>query len=139
MGFQNAKSDFSLFIQHTSTSIRLVLVHVDDILITDSDSIAVQHLIASPWYLRLLYAYWYAFVSSKVSIPFNPTEVYLQALKRFLQYLKGTTLFGLQLSKSSIFVRFSDRASCLDDRKSTDSYCVFLDDNLVSWHFGNRK
>lgn len=47
-GFQASKSDTSLFIKHVGGDILLILVYVDDILITDSNSklleVVIQHL-----------------------------------------------------------------------------------------------
>uniref|UniRef100_A0A803NRU8 Integrase catalytic domain-containing protein n=1 Tax=Cannabis sativa TaxID=3483 RepID=A0A803NRU8_CANSA len=44
-GFQSSKSDQSLFIKHTASSITLILVYVDDISITGSDSSLISTLI----------------------------------------------------------------------------------------------
>lgn len=51
--FQVCKSDNSLYIQHLGTHITLVLVHVDDIIITGSSSTLVEGLIK---YLRTQFA-----------------------------------------------------------------------------------
>ncbi|KAH9661600.1 retrovirus-related pol polyprotein from transposon RE1 [Citrus sinensis] len=44
-GFKNSKSDNSLFFQRTQGHLLLVLVYVDDIIVTGSDSIQIQQVI----------------------------------------------------------------------------------------------
>jgi hypothetical protein len=67
----------------------------------------------------------------------DPREPHLAALKRILHYVRGTLHLGLLLrpSTSTDLVVYTDAdwAGCPDTRKSTSSYVVFLDDNLVSW------
>ncbi|KAK4364469.1 hypothetical protein RND71_015827 [Anisodus tanguticus] len=64
-------------------------------------------------------------------------EKHMGALKRIMWYVKGTLHFGLHLYKSSISRLSSytdaDWGGCLDTRRSTSGYCVFLGNNLVSW------
>lgn len=45
-GFTRTRSDSSLFIRYTSTSILYILVYVDDIIVTGNDSVAVFDFIA---------------------------------------------------------------------------------------------
>uniref|UniRef100_A0A2N9HWG7 Reverse transcriptase Ty1/copia-type domain-containing protein n=1 Tax=Fagus sylvatica TaxID=28930 RepID=A0A2N9HWG7_FAGSY len=47
LGFHSSKSDSSLFICHTSTVKIYVLIYVDDIIITSSSSVAIDHLLSS--------------------------------------------------------------------------------------------
>lgn len=67
----------------------------------------------------------------------KPSKLHWQAVKRILRYLKHTVSHGLLLTRSNISTleAFSDAdwAGCLDDRKSTGGYCVFLGSNLISW------
>ncbi|GKE99114.1 ribonuclease H-like domain-containing protein [Tanacetum coccineum] len=62
----------------------------------------------------------------------DPREPHLNAMKRVLRYLRGTTDLGLQLFRSttSQLIAYSDWASCPATRRSTSGYCVFLGDNL---------
>lgn len=66
-----------------------------------------------------------------------PTISHWMAVKQILRYLKFTPNIGLKLCKSlSLLVSaFSDAdwANCLDDRRSTGGFSVFLGRNLVSW------
>ena len=66
-----------------------------------------------------------------------PTTVHWSAVKRILRYVKGTTNLGLQIrrSRTMLVSSFSDAdwAGCVDDRRSTGGFAVFLGDNLVSW------
>jgi hypothetical protein len=61
----------------------------------------------------------------------------LSAVKRILQYIKGTVKLGLRFSKSESMLvsAFSDAywAGCVDDRRSTGGFAVFLGNNLISW------
>ncbi|XP_059629616.1 uncharacterized mitochondrial protein AtMg00810-like [Cornus florida] len=67
----------------------------------------------------------------------NPTLVHIKAVKRILQYLKGTQHFGLcYLSQSSSSLYGSsdvDWAGCPITRRSTTGFCVFFGANCVSW------
>ncbi|GKE58743.1 ribonuclease H-like domain-containing protein [Tanacetum coccineum] len=67
----------------------------------------------------------------------DPREPHLNAMKRVLRYLRGTTDLGLQLFRSttSQLIAYSDAdwAGCSATRRSTSGYCVFLGDNLLSW------
>ncbi|XP_022899225.1 uncharacterized protein LOC111412519 [Olea europaea var. sylvestris] len=67
----------------------------------------------------------------------TPSNAPWKALKRVFRYLKGTLKHGLAIQKSDNLditaFADSDWASCLDDRRSTAGYCVYLGDNLVSW------
>ncbi|GJR76463.1 ribonuclease H-like domain-containing protein [Tanacetum coccineum] len=62
---------------------------------------------------------------------------HLNAMKRVLRYLRGTTDLGLQLFRSttSQLIAYSDAdwAGCPVTRRSTFGYCVFLGDNLLTW------
>jgi hypothetical protein len=64
-------------------------------------------------------------------------EPHLALIKHILRYVKGTLSTGLHLSSGPVvsLTAYSDVdwAGCLDSRRSTSGYCVFLGDNLVSW------
>lgn len=66
-----------------------------------------------------------------------PTTVHWAAIKRILRYLKYTSSLGLKFNRSSsLFVSAftnADWAGCLDDRRSTGGFAVYLGSNLVSW------
>ena len=67
----------------------------------------------------------------------QPTNEHWEAVKRILRYVKGTLSTGLRIRKSpstgvSIFTD-ADWAGCIDDRRSTSGFAVFVGSNLVSW------
>ncbi|GJU42426.1 ribonuclease H-like domain-containing protein [Tanacetum coccineum] len=66
-----------------------------------------------------------------------PREPHLNAMKRVLRYLRGTTDLGLQLFRSttSQLIAYSNAnwAGCPATRRSTSGYCAFLGDNLLTW------
>nr|AAK02020.2 Putative gag-pol polyprotein [Oryza sativa]AAP52036.1 retrotransposon protein, putative, Ty1-copia subclass [Oryza sativa Japonica Group] len=68
----------------------------------------------------------------------NPTTVHWATVKRILRYVKGTLGLGLKVEKSSsnIVSAYSDAdwADCLDDKRSTGGFAVFLGSNLISWN-----
>nr|GEV01934.1 hypothetical protein [Tanacetum cinerariifolium] len=67
----------------------------------------------------------------------DPREPHLLALKRILRYVRGTLDHGLQLHASSTtqLAAYTDAdwAGYPVTRRSTSGYCVFLEDNLLSW------
>lgn len=67
----------------------------------------------------------------------DPKVAHMDTLKRILRYFQGTLDYGMHLYKSSTTSLISytdvDWGGCLDTRRSTSGYCVFLGDNLVSW------
>ncbi|WVZ92208.1 hypothetical protein U9M48_038291 [Paspalum notatum var. saurae] len=67
----------------------------------------------------------------------DPRSGHLDAVYRILRYLKSSPGKGLMF-KSHGHLNLegycdADWASCLDDRRSTLGYCVFVGGNLVSW------
>ncbi|XP_022024744.1 uncharacterized mitochondrial protein AtMg00810-like [Helianthus annuus] len=71
-------------------------------------------------------------------VPFHDhTIYYLQLVKRILRYVKGTISFGLTFSKptSTTIVGYfdADWARCIETRRSTYGYSIYLGGNLVSW------
>jgi hypothetical protein len=67
----------------------------------------------------------------------DPREPHLAALKRILQYIRGTLHLGLFLRPTSQteLVVHSDAnwAGYSDTRRSTSGYVVFFGDNLIYW------
>ncbi|KAF5470687.1 hypothetical protein F2P56_011184 [Juglans regia] len=67
----------------------------------------------------------------------DPKLPHWTAVKRILHYLKSTINYGLFLSNSSPFTLHaysdSDWVGCPDDRRSTDGFCIFLGNHLISW------
>ena len=60
----------------------------------------------------------------------QPTDVHWEAVKRILRYVKGTMNTGLRIRRSpsnsiSMFTD-ADWAGCVDDRRSTGGFAVFL-------------
>ena len=66
----------------------------------------------------------------------DPREPYFQGMKRVLRYVQGTLSFVLHFTSTpaSSLVSYSDADSggCLDTRRSTSGYFVFLGYNLIS-------
>jgi histone deacetylase 1/2 len=66
-----------------------------------------------------------------------PTTVYWSVVKRILRYIHGTLKLGLNIRRSSSMLvsAFSDVdwVGCVDDRRSTGRFAVFLGSNLISW------
>ena len=67
----------------------------------------------------------------------EPRSGHMDAVHRILRYLKGTPGKGLwfQANGHLTIDGYSDAdwASCLDDRRSTSGYCVFVGGNLIAW------
>ena len=73
----------------------------------------------------------------------KPNATHLRAAKRVLKYLKDTANYGLRYRNDEnkygnecVITGFSDAdwAGEKCDRKSTTGYCVYVNDNLISWN-----
>ncbi|XP_035542072.1 uncharacterized mitochondrial protein AtMg00810-like [Juglans regia] len=75
-------------------------------------------------------------VNSIIQFPHVPTDDHFQAVKWILHYVKGTLHFGLRFTSSSSIALVAyldaDWAGCLDTRRSTSGYSIYLGNNLVS-------
>jgi hypothetical protein len=65
----------------------------------------------------------------------NPTELHMEAAKRILRYLKGTTDFGVfyRGTRELNVYTDSDYAGDQEDRKSTSGYVFLFSSGAVSW------
>ncbi|KAI0530614.1 hypothetical protein KFK09_000159 [Dendrobium nobile] len=75
-------------------------------------------------------------VNSICQFMHQPRNCDFLALKRLLRYVKGTTGFGLPITKGSLRLHsYSDADWATDpiERKSMSGYCRFLGPNLISW------
>ena len=72
-----------------------------------------------------------------------PTKSHWSVVKRILRYLKGTSSFGLHLTRGSLLSLHgftdADWAESIDDRKSMGGYIVFLDTTPISWKFSKQR
>jgi hypothetical protein len=71
----------------------------------------------------------------------KPGITHLNAAKRVLRYLQGTKSYGLHYQNNFTQREVnltgycdSDWAGDVEDRKSTTGYCVFINNNIVSWN-----
>ena len=65
------------------------------------------------------------------------SELHLRAAKRVIQYIKGTSDFGVKFTRSKEFklVGFSDSdwGGSIDDMRSTSGYCFAFGSSIFSW------
>lgn len=68
----------------------------------------------------------------------NPKESHLEAVKRIIRYVSGTSDFGVYFTfetNMEIAGYFdSDWGGNLKDRRSTSGGCFFVGNNMVAWH-----
>ncbi|XP_028062256.1 uncharacterized protein LOC114265636 [Camellia sinensis] len=161
-GFNNSHSNPSLFVKKSSSSITILFIYVDDILLTRSDSHKyVTELLSKVGMLDCKSCATPSALKSSTStsdcLPFTNLSLYRslvgdqqyltitrpdialainQAVKRLLRYIKGTLTHYLHFtSRPLVLQAFSDSNWVGDtiDRISTSGFCVFLGSNLISW------
>jgi hypothetical protein len=106
-------------------------------LLGQNDATQYRSIVGALQYLTLTQSD-LAFAANKVcQFLHAPIDEHWAAVKRILRYLKGCIKLGLKITKNSSLLvsAFSDAdwAGCLNDRRSTGGYVVFLGTNLVSW------
>jgi histone deacetylase 1/2 len=102
-----------------------------------NDITRYKSIVGALWYVTLTRPDISFSVNNVCQYLHAPTTVHCSAVKRILRYLKDTSSIGLKLRRSpsmlvSAFCN-ADWASCLDDRRSTGGFAVFLGPNLISW------
>ncbi|KAL6345184.1 hypothetical protein AAG906_015667 [Vitis piasezkii] len=135
LGFTRSSADSSLYVQIGQTEKLMVLIYVDDLIITGSnaDSIAslkkklqgkfpVKDLGPLKYFLGIETTF--PFVSLVSQYMHAPTVVHLCMVKRILRYLKKTIGRG-------IVMRRNGHTDIIG--RSTTGYCMFVGGNLVSW------
>jgi hypothetical protein len=102
-----------------------------------NDATSNRSIVGGLQYLTLTRPYLAFSVNKVCQYLHSPTTLHLAAVKRILRYVKGTIGMGLQIVKlpSMLVSGFSDAdwAGCLDDRRSTGGFAIFLGSNLISW------
>ncbi|GKA95859.1 uncharacterized mitochondrial protein-like protein [Tanacetum coccineum] len=102
-----------------------------------SDSTLYRSLVGALQYLTITRPDLSYVVNQVSQFLHAPTIAHFQSVKRILRYVKGTISFGLTFSRphtNTIIGYFdADWARCLDTRRSTYGYSIYLGGNLVSW------
>ncbi|GKA17967.1 retrotransposon protein, putative, ty1-copia subclass [Tanacetum coccineum] len=106
-------------------------------ILSDDDAFKYRSMVGGLQYLTLTRPDISFAVNKVCQYLSKPTNIHWEAVKRILRYIKGTINTGLRIRKSnstllSVFTD-ADWAGCLDDRKSTGGFAVFLGPNLTSW------
>lgn len=100
------------------------------------DSTRYRSIVGALQYLTLTHPDLSFSVNKVCQFLHSPTMVHWEAVKRILRYLKGTLGLGPQIvkSKTVLVSAFSDAdwAGCLDDRRSTGGFAMYLEANLIS-------
>ncbi|XP_028059334.1 uncharacterized protein LOC114263037 [Camellia sinensis] len=141
-GFCLSHSDSSLFVRKTSSTITIILIYVNDILFTSSDSCFIASLLQQ---ISLIGGLQYLTITRlDLGLAINqacqhmqaPTNGHFAQVKRLLRYVKGTLHYGLSFSLGPFFLQaFTDSNWASDglDRCSISGFCVYLGPNLLSW------
>ncbi|KAD3337749.1 hypothetical protein E3N88_33269 [Mikania micrantha] len=102
-----------------------------------SDPTLYRSLVGALQYLTITRPYLSYAVNQVSQFLHAPSIDHFQSVKRILRYVKGTISFGLTYSRphTTSIVGYSDAdwARCLETRRSTYGYSIFLGGNLVSW------
>ncbi|XP_019160028.1 PREDICTED: uncharacterized protein LOC109156630 [Ipomoea nil] len=112
-GYHQSTADPSLFTKTSGSSFTALLIYVDDILVTRTDSSQLSQFVD------------------------KPTTAHLTAAHRVLRFLKDSPGKGMFYQKGSQFelqgFSYSDWANCPESRKFITGYCIYLGSNLISW------
>ena len=100
------------------------------------DHIPYRQLVGAPQYCTLTWPEIAYFVNQLCQHLHNPSSTHWTTAKRVLRYLTSSFDHGIQYTMSQLqlnaFCNF-DWAGCLNDRRSTTGFAIFLGDCLISW------
>ncbi|KAL6347051.1 hypothetical protein AAG906_012302 [Vitis piasezkii] len=107
------------------------------------ESKSVSTLVGAFQYLTLTRPYISFVVNKACQFMSSPSNTHWLAVKHILLYLKGTASYGFSMQPFSVLdiqaYTDVDWASCLNDRRNTSGYCIFIGPNLVSWSSTKQK
>nr|CAN67587.1 hypothetical protein VITISV_036279 [Vitis vinifera] len=132
--FRQSKYDISLFLHKSDMGIVVLLVYVDDIVITGSDSALLGQLktyLSESFHMKDLGSLTY-FLGLE-----TPRHLHLVAVRRIIRYVEGTSTCGLFFPTGNYtrLAAYSDAdwAGCADTLRFITGWCVFLGDALIYW------
>jgi hypothetical protein len=121
----------------------LAMSHEGGVLLGPEDSTRYNSIVGALQYLMMIHPDISFSINKVCQFLHSPTTLHWSAVKRILRYIRGTIHLGLKIvkDKSTLVSAFSDVdwAGCVDDRKSTGGFAVFLCSNLVSWCAHKQK
>ncbi|CAN6541534.1 unnamed protein product [Malus baccata var. baccata] len=144
----------SLFVKMDDGDLVLLLLYVDDKILTGSNPVKIQVVIddlASVFDLKdmgrsIVRALQYlTFTRPDIAHSMNlvcqfmtqPTNMHMLLVKRILRYIQATVEYSLQYTKSKgvDITTFSDSdwAADINTRQSITGFVVYFGDNLISW------
>jgi histone deacetylase 1/2 len=104
---------------------------------SDADSSQYRSIVGALQYLTLTRLDLSFSVNKVCQYLHAPTTAHWTAVKRILRYVKSTSQLGITFRKSSstLLSAFSDAdwAGCIEDRRSTGGFAIFIGPSLVSW------
>ncbi|XP_050110120.1 uncharacterized mitochondrial protein AtMg00810-like [Malus sylvestris] len=145
IGFVQSRSNFPMFVYRDGPEIMILLLHIDDIVLTASylshisafiRTLGVEFEVKDLGTLNCFLGIEVSHLSE--SFMSSPSDAHFEVVKHILRYLKDALGHGLLLQRStdsSLLVAYSDAnwAGCPNTRRSTTGYYVFLGPNLISW------
>lgn len=101
------------------------------------DAESYRRLIGRLMYLQITRPYITFAVNKLSQFSSAPRHAHQQALYKILSYIKGTIGQGFFYSATAnlqlqVF-EYADWVSCLDTRRSTSGFCIFLGSSLIPW------
>ncbi|XP_051133091.1 uncharacterized protein LOC127252806 [Andrographis paniculata] len=152
LGFTSSYHDSVLFIRRGSAGITILLLYVDDMIITSDDQSGISELqdrFYNHFEMKSLGSLRYFlgleisntsdgyYLSQSNHFMSAPRTTHYSVILRILRYVKGTLLHGLHYSARSSLVLIgyydADWGGDPTDRRSTTGFCFFLGDSLISW------
>eukprot|EP00253_Pinus_taeda_P027638 PITA_27638 len=153
-GFKKGTIDSNLYVQIDKDNLRIIEVYVDDIIFgSNDDQLSCKLSIGDAskdvdqrLYISMIGSLLYVTASQQdvmqavgqvARFQAAPKQSHIIIVKRILQYLKGTTKYGLWYPKGNnlIIQAFTDVdwAGSIDDCKSTSGAAFYLGGCLISW------
>ncbi|KAG7572470.1 Integrase catalytic core [Arabidopsis suecica] len=138
-GFKKSHSDHTLFTKQDNQGIVVVLVYVDDLIISGSNKEGIQAIkssLHSAFDIKDL-------VNQVAQHMQTPTVYHWGLVERILRYIKGSPGKGIWMGRNSsteiVGYCDADYNGDRNTRQSTTGFCTFIGGNLVTWKTKKQK